>query len=104
MNILGFKIWKVTGHSMSPRIPQHSYVLVNHWFLFLKLKPGKTVLINHSIHGLIIKKVAIIDRNGFIWSKGENPLSMPIEKIGPVSRHQIIGRVLMIIQSKKQFN
>ncbi|MBL0711412.1 MAG: nickel-type superoxide dismutase maturation protease [Colwellia sp.] len=96
MTFLGLKIWKVTGHSMFPRIPQHSYVLSWHWHTFNKIKPNQTILINHPKYGLLIKKVAIIDRNHLIWCKGENPSSISVEKLGPVNKKQIIGRVLKV--------
>lgn len=97
MSFLGFKIWKVTGHSMFPRIPQYSYVLTIHWFWFKKIKPKQTILINHTQYGLIIKTVALIDRNGFIWCRGENASSMTIEQLGPMSKNQVIGQVLKVV-------
>jgi len=30
--------------------------------------------------------VAIVDKNGFIWSKGENNTSMSVEKLGPIDK------------------
>ena len=101
MSILGFKIWKVSGHSMFPRIPEYSYVLVNHWFNFFPLEVDQTVLIEHVDHGLILKKIALIDRNGFIWSKGENSSSMSVEQLGPVNKNQIIGRVLKVFKKRE---
>lgn len=98
MTILGFKILKVKGHSMFPKVPQNSYVLVNQWLNFLRVKPNQTILIKHQKLGLIIKTVALIDKYGFIWSKGENPSSLTVERIGPVDKHQIIGSVLMIFK------
>lgn len=94
MNFLGLKIWKVTGHSMFPRIPQHSYVLAWHWYIFKKIKPSQTILINHPKYGLLIKTVAIVDKNHLIWCKGENASSISVEELGPVNKQQIIGRVL----------
>lgn len=98
MTILGFKILKVKGHSMFPKIPQHSYILINQWLNFWRVKPDETVLINHEKLGLIIKTVALIDRYGFIWSKGENASSLSVERIGPVDKNQILGKVLMVIK------
>ncbi|MBL4899876.1 MAG: nickel-type superoxide dismutase maturation protease [Colwellia sp.] len=98
MKIFGLKIWKVTGHSMFPRIPQHSFVLVIHWLKFMKVKPEQTILIDHPKYGLLIKNVALIDRNGLIWCKGENLASITVEVLGPVNRKQIIGRVLKIFK------
>jgi len=45
---------------------------------------------------LLIKKVAIVDKNNLIWCKGENASSIAVEKLGPVSKKQIIGRVLKV--------
>ncbi len=98
MTILGFKILKVTGHSMFPKVPQHSYILINKWVSFSCIKPDQTVLIEHQKLGLIIKTVALIDKYGFIWSKGENASSLTVERIGPVDKHQILGRVLMVFK------
>ncbi len=81
---------------MFPRIPQHSFVLVAHWLTFKKLKPSETVLINHPEHGLLIKTIAFIDKNHLIWCKGENSSSISIEKLGPVSKKQILGRVIKV--------
>ena len=96
-NFFGFKIWQVTGHSMFPRIPQSSFVLVLQWFAFRKIKPGQTLLINHNRYGFLIKKVALIDKNGLIWCKGENPSSISIEKLGPIGKQNIIGQVLKVM-------
>lgn len=96
MTFLGFKIWKVKGHSMFPRIPQHSYVLVGHWLSLTKIKSDQTILINHPKYGLLIKTVAIVDKNNLIWCKGENSSSISVEKLGPVSKKQIIGRIIKV--------
>jgi len=98
MTFLGFKIWKVTGHSMFPRIPESSYVLVCHWLKKMRLKPEQTILVHSQKYGVIIKTVALIDSNGFIWCKGENLSSISVEEIGPVSRHQVIGKVLSVFK------
>lgn len=98
--MLGFKIWKVEGHSMAPKIPQDSYVLINKWLNFLPVKKGQQLIMKHRVHGLIVKTVAIVDHNGFIWSKGENKNSVSVEQLGPVSKDQVIGRVLTIFKSK----
>ena len=96
MTFFGLKLWKVTGHSMFPRIPQHSYVLAWEWATLQKVKTNQTILINHPRYGLIIKTVAIIDKNNLIWCKGENAASLSVEQLGPVSKKQIIGRVIKV--------
>jgi len=96
MTFFGLKLWKVTGHSMFPRIPQHSYVLAWEWATLQKVKTKQTILIDHPRYGLIIKTVAIIDKNNLIWCKGENAASLSVEQLGPVSKKQIIGRVIKV--------
>lgn len=98
MTLFGFTLLKVKGHSMFPKIPEHSFVLVNQWFNIGRIKPDQTILIKHATYGLIIKTVAIIDPYGFIWSRGENPSSLTVERIGPVDKHQIVGRVLFVFK------
>jgi len=96
MTFFGLKIWKVKGHSMYPRIPQHSYVLVGQWYSFRRVKANQTIIINHPEHGLLIKTVAIVDKNKLVWCRGENASSITVEKLGPISNKQIIGRVLKV--------
>ncbi|MGL1956040.1 MAG: nickel-type superoxide dismutase maturation protease [Colwellia sp.] len=103
MTFFGLKIWKVKGHSMFPRIPQHSYVLVGYWYAFKKLKPNQAILIDHPQYGLLIKNIALVDKNHLIWCKGENASSISVEKLGPVSKKQIIGKVLKIFLKPTAF-
>ena len=100
MSFLGFKIWKVSDHSMSPHIPKNSYVLVNHWFKLGWAKLESIVLIQHHFYGVILKKIALIDRHGFIWSRSEHPDSLSIEEFGPVNHKQVIGHVLFVFKQK----
>jgi|GEM_PF-486687 len=96
--MLGFKIWKVTGHSMAPKIPENSYILANRWLRHLPVKKGQMLVMEHKVYGLIVKTVAIVDRNGFIWSKGENTDSISVEQLGPSSKEQVLGRVIGIFK------
>jgi hypothetical protein len=45
---------------------------------------------------LLIKTVAIVDKNKLIWCKGENSSSIAVEKLGPVSKKQIMGRIIKV--------
>jgi len=84
---------------MSPRIPNDSYVLVDSFWTTMFLKPNQSVLFRHREFGLIVKTIAAIDHNGFIWSKGENDQSVSIEQIGPVSKNDIIGKVVYVFKN-----
>lgn len=94
--MLGFRICKVAGNSMAPVIPAGSYVLVNRWLNWFTVKAGQRVLLNHPDFGYIVSTVAIVDRNGFIWSRGENPSCLSVERLGPVDKSQLAGRVVWI--------
>lgn len=94
--MLGFTFFKIKGDSMSPKIPNESYVLSCSWFKNLFLAEGKKILVQHQQYGLIVKTVALVDHNGFIWVKGENMQSISVEQLGPISTKQVIGRVLSV--------
>ena len=84
---------------MSPRIPNDSYVLVDNFWTTRFLKPSQSVLFRHREYGLVVKTIAAIHHNGFIWSKGENDQSVSIEQLGPVSKGDIIGKVVCVFKS-----
>jgi nickel-type superoxide dismutase maturation protease len=96
--MLGFNIWKVQGASMTPIIPSESFVLVTKWLGVFPIEKGQRLVIDHPEFGIIIKTVAVIDKCGFIWSRGENKKSIAVEKIGPVEKRQIIGRVISVFK------
>ncbi len=96
--VFGLKIWKVQGVSMAPVIPPGSFILATRWLSLLPIKEGHRLVIDHPKFGIIVKTVATIDKSGFIWSKGENEKSVPIEQLGPVNKHQILGRVISIFK------
>ena len=98
--MLGVKIWKVKGQSMAPLIPSGCFILAAKWLTLFPLKEGQRVVINHPKFGVIVKTVALVDRNGFIWSKGENTHSIPVEQLGPVNKDQVLGRVIRIFKPK----
>lgn len=98
MSILGFKIWKVADNSMAPSAPKGSYLLVNHWFQLINLRINSIVFINHHYYGEVLKKIAVIDKYGFIWSRSDNKKDELIEKMGPVNKSQITGRVICIFK------
>lgn len=96
--MFGFKIWKINGGSMAPVIPAGSFVLTSKWSQLLPVKEGQRIVIDHPVFGIIVKTVAVVDRNGFVWSKGENHESLPVEKLGPVNRSDILGRVMFVFR------
>jgi len=55
---------------------------------------------NHPKYGVIVKTVAIVDKNDLIWSRGENNGSLSIDQLGPVNKAQIVGRVIGVFKLK----
>ncbi len=86
--------------SMSPRIPENSYVFVVPWLKILSLKEGCLLQVFHPKYGYIVKSLATIDRNGLFWLKGHHKSSIPIEQLGPVGKSQIQGKVLWVFPPK----
>ncbi|SFC28670.1 nickel-type superoxide dismutase maturation protease [Pseudoalteromonas denitrificans] len=96
---MGFKFIRITGHSMMPRIPDNSYVLIHTWLKIFKPKPGNTLLIKHHKYGHIIKTLSHIDKQGFYWVKGESMQSVSMSNIGPIIKEQILGKVCITLSA-----
>ncbi len=94
--MLGFHFCKVSGVSMSPRIPENSYIFIVPWLKIFNLKEGSLLKVRHPKYGFIVKTLAQVDRNGLFWLKGHHKNSIAIEKLGPVGKSQIKGKVLWI--------
>lgn len=94
-----FSLFKVEGDSMSPCIPNNSYVCI---------KSTKTYniksffVLNHPHYGKLIKKLVRIDSKNMFWFKGECAQSISMNEIGPIKKDQVIGKVILLI-SKKSF-
>lgn len=98
--MLGFHFCKVTGISMSPLIPEDSYIFIVPWLKILPLKEGSLLKVLHPKFGFIVKSLAKIDKNGLFWLKGFHKSSLPIERLGPVGKAQIQGKVLWVFPPK----
>lgn len=96
--LLGLKIWKVEGASMAPIIPAGSFILATKWLSIFPIREGHRLIIDHPRYGIIVKTVAMVDKSGFIWSKGENIESVSVEQLGPVNKEQVLGRVVSIFK------
>ncbi|TYK66864.1 S24 family peptidase [Colwellia echini] len=96
LRIFGLNLFKVTGESMAPAIPSGCFILSAKLLMMLPIKEGQTMVINHPQFGVIVKTVAMVDKNGFVWSRGANNNSLSVEQLGPVYKHQILGRVVRV--------
>ena len=96
--MLGLRIFKVKGQSMAPAIPPGCFILATKWLMIFPVRAGQQLVIRHPKYGVIVKTVAMVDKNNFLWGKGENNTSMSVEKLGPVYKHQVIGRVIYVFR------
>ena len=87
---------------MAPLIPTDSFILVVKWLLLLPVKKEQRLVIQHPEYGVIVKTVAMVDKNGFIWIRGENDDSISVEQMGPIDKNQVLGRVISIFKPEQQ--
>jgi nickel-type superoxide dismutase maturation protease len=98
--VFGFRVFKVKGQSMAPDIPSGSFILATKWLMVFPVRAGQQLVISHPKYGVIVKTVAMVDKYGFLWSKGENNTSLSVEQLGPVYKHQVIGRVISVFRKE----
>ena len=98
--MFGLKLLKVIGESMEPVLPAGCFILVANWLLIFPIRCKQRLVIDHPKYGVIVKTVAIVDKNGLIWSRGENDGSLSVEQLGPVNKTQIIGKVIGVFKLK----
>ncbi len=90
-------IYRVHGESMYPKLSGGDYIIATRFFF--RLKKNDIVVAIHPAYGMLIKRILKIDDNGY-WLAGDNPQSVSTEKMGPVTRNQIIGKQLFSIRRK----
>ena len=89
---LGISIFKVEGKSMSPKVPDKSYVIVRKTSNIIKKE--SLLIINHFNYGKILKKLVKVDDNKKLWFEGENISSVSKKMIGPVNFENVVGKVV----------
>ncbi len=89
--MLGFRLIRVSGDSMEPGLPNGSFALFRPVFT---PRVGKTVLVEHDAFGLIIKRIVATSKDA-ITIAGTDPRSTSSEKLGPITKRQIKGALLL---------
>ena len=90
-----WKIFKVSGDSMSPTIVDGDYVIARKF----KTKPvnGSIAVIQHPSLGRLIKRINFANQAGEILVSGDSDLSTPSEEIGPLNeklfKYQVFFRI-----------
>ena len=99
--MLNLSFFKVIGDSMLPKIPCGSFVLVKKQTCEINCSNNSIFVFYHRIYGDLIKKLDYIDKSKRLWFSGSSKESIARNKIGPVQREQVIGKVILIISRNK---
>lgn len=95
------KVIKVTGGSLSPAYQEGDYVLIGTCSFFFGITVGNTIVFEHPDHGLLIKKVnQVLHSEDGYEVRGTHPNSVDSRDFGPVSKRNVIGKVLWHIRKR----
>ena len=86
--MFGLKVIRVAGDSMSPALPEGSFVLFRR---ASRYRIGDVVLVRHPEFGTIVKRIAAFEP-GFLWLKGDHPSSVSREAMGCLPLKAVLGK------------
>ena len=86
---------RVKGISMYPFLFEGDYVVISR---ISKLRADDVVVIKHKIFGKIIKRVKEISHDNRLILKSDYSKGISSEKIGPITKEDILGKVLFRIK------
>jgi phage repressor protein C with HTH and peptisase S24 domain len=83
---------------MAPNFNNSDFVVT--WpRLFSTYRTGDVVVVQHTTYGRIIKRIDHITATSLFALTGDNPQSTSRDKLGTVTRQQIVGKVCWHIKS-----
>ena len=98
---LMFRIFRVSGQSLSPDYQDGDFVLLaTAPFLLSRLKAGEVIVFEHASYGMLIKRITQI-LPGEVLVTGTHPHSLDSRKLGPIERRSITGKVLWHIRKPR---
>ncbi len=97
------KLLKVCENSLSPAYQEGDYVMViTVPLLFGAPRRGDVIVFRHEIYGTMIKVVEAVSPGGQEFSVvGTHADSVDSRRFGPVSRKDVVGKVIWHIKSLK---
>lgn len=81
---------------MSPTYNHNDYIVSAYW-PFIKMYKGHIVVVSHPTFNTIVKRIKSLDNQGRMQLSGDNLLSTESEKIGWVTKENLLGRVIFHI-------
>lgn len=94
------RIYRVKNNSMRPTLEESDFVIVS--TLRHHLKKGRLVVVKHSVYGVLIKRLKIINSDGSFLLKGDDDCSLTSEQMGSLVRTQIIGFVIFSVKNHRK--
>lgn len=88
--MFGWRLVRVTGNSMRPKLPAHTYCLFRP---SRTIQPGDIVLVDHPEFGRIIKQARTVSA-AEIWLEGTGLNSVSTDAMGAVSLASVRGRLV----------
>ena len=94
------RLIRVTGISLEPVYREGDFVLALKIPFFVRPpRPGEAVIFRHPDYGLMIKQVQSLTPDGeAIFVVGTHPDSTDSRKFGPISKDDLLGRVIWHIR------
>lgn len=99
-----FKVLRVSGSSLLPQFKDGDFVLVSKIPVLMgRLTTGDVIAFDSRQFGTMIKVVDSLSADGKAMSvKGTHPLSVDSRTIGPVSKTDIIGKVIWHVRKPRR--
>ncbi len=90
------RLLKVKGDSLVPEFREGDFVVtIKIPLLWFNLRAGDIVVFRHPEYGIMIKKVEQFTPDGeYLFVVGTHPNSVDSRRFGPVSRRDLIGKVI----------
>ena len=94
MNLFGFRLARIIGDSMRPRLASGDYAVFGP---ARRLKAGEIVLVDHPAFGRVVKSIAHMSEHG-ARLEGLSPQSTSSARLGEVKSDMILGRMITSIK------
>nr|WP_276606062.1 S24/S26 family peptidase [Neptunomonas sp. XY-337] len=90
-------IHRVRGDSMSPSLCDGDFI-VSFKGRLRRYKVDDIVVVQHSLYGVIVKRIKEVYPTDSFALIGDNPTSTSTEQMGTIEKNAIIGRVVLHIR------
>ncbi|MFC2064709.1 S26 family signal peptidase [Chloroflexota bacterium] len=91
-------IYRIKGDSMIPIYYEGDFVILSGFpFTLNNLSVGDDIVFYHKIYSTLIKRIVQLMKDDTIIVKGINSLSVSGNKLGPIQKSNVKGKVILHI-------